>query len=97
MKANIILKALIKNDVNLECCGTVRVYEDDNLNFGQFVRRFFDPEFSDPTLSAFPTRVPSGEWFYCWHPEDIIFGIGETLTILRIEGQSLHIMLLDEE
>ncbi|MBP3228177.1 MAG: hypothetical protein J6M53_05255 [Bacteroidaceae bacterium] len=94
MKANIILKALIKNDVNLECCGTVRV--DEELTFSDFIHRYFDPEYHVFFLTQ-KSIVPEGEWFYVWHTDDIDFGFGECYTILRIGGQSLHIMLLDEE
>ncbi|QFQ13270.1 hypothetical protein C7Y71_009775 [Pseudoprevotella muciniphila] len=102
MKAITILRALLKESINTENCGIVRVHEE--LPYTEFIRKYLYSDFQDKVIDYHRFVATEGEYFYCWNSIEIDFnpihrrfGCGFSCYVHYIDGQFLHIMPLDEE
>ena len=95
MKANTILRALLKESISTENCGIVRVHEE--MPYTEFIRKYLYSDFQDKVIDYYRYVAPEGEYFYCWHNDEIHFGFGQSCYVHYIDGQLLHIVPLNDE
>lgn len=96
MKAKTILTTLLKENVSLEKCGIVTVYE--TTQYDEFLRLWFFHDLSEDIAKHYHRFIATpGDYFYIWHNEEIRFEYGEIYNEHFLEDEFLYIIPMDDE
>ena len=96
MKAKTILTTLLKENISLEKCGIINVYE--TTPYDEFLRVWFYSDLDESIAQAYHKYIATpGEYFYIWHNDEIRFGYGEIYNEHFMSDDFLYIIPMDDE
>ena len=96
MKAKTILTTLLKENISLEKCGIINVYE--TTPYHEFLRSWFFHDLPAAIEQVHRRFVAlPGEYFYVWHNEEIRFEYGEIYNEHFLGDEFLYIIPMDDE